>query len=87
MIRGLDAGKIRGMDDVRREIHELIDRMMDDPTVTIDIERGVRDVAEPGDVFRKFEPTDGMTLTVKVNGGAREEPPRAAPVWLEAKEE
>lgn len=61
-----------GIDDgtMRAKILEQVEKMLRDPSVEVAIERGVRHIHDWSQPWVETEPTDGVTLTIKVNGGA-----------------
>jgi len=61
-------------DEQKTAIIERVKAMLDDPSCEIATSRGKRDVTEHGDTNRRYEPSGGAELLIKVQGGAVEVP-------------
>jgi hypothetical protein len=57
---------------LRDMILEQVAKMLSDPSCEVSMERGMKRIVDYREAWVQHEPTDGFTLTLKVNGGAGE---------------
>jgi hypothetical protein len=59
------------MDEATKsEVKKIIDQMFTEPTVEVDLYRGMKQTNSRRSKDGEFEPTKGRTVIIKVHGGA-----------------
>jgi len=72
-VKAVDAQLAMLTDEEKDALAAQFRKLLDEAHVEIDVRRGIRTLKHDyASGYKRFEPTNGRTITIKVNGGAKD---------------
>lgn len=62
-------------EEQKQMVHQLVEEMLTDPSVKVNIRAEMRDTTQPEDTWCSFTKGPGRTLTISIQGGAKDDGP------------